>query len=199
MPRHSAFIPAGVIPAKCCCRSTTISPSTRRASARICATSAATEGLSADHHQCAFDRGRLLHLRGAAPRARDRCTTRSATSLPIVQRRLGRRQPGGGAHRRMAAPRAAPRRCWCSRRRRSPSGQNAEMALAHFKRIADAEPTCRSSRSSIRSRPARAIRRETLLKLVDAGADHPRHQGLDRQRAASRDGTSARCRACRGR
>ena len=34
--------------------------------------------------------------------------------------------------------RAAPRRCWCSRRRRSRCGQSPEMALAHFKRIADA-------------------------------------------------------------
>ena len=33
---------------------------------------------------------------------------------------------------------AAPRRFWCFRRRRSPSGNRRRWALAHFKRIADA-------------------------------------------------------------
>ena len=55
------------------------------------------------------------------------------------------------------ARRAAPRRCWFFRRRRSPWASRAEMAIAHF-RASPTPATCRSSSSSIRSRPARAIR-----------------------------------------
>ena len=50
------------------------------------------------HHQRAFHRGRLLHLRGAAARAGDRAG-RDRRPPAADQRHLGRRQPRGGAPR----------------------------------------------------------------------------------------------------
>ena len=47
-------------------------------------------------------------------------------------------------------------------------GQRPEMVVEHFRRIADAPPACRSSLSSIRSPPARAIPAATLEALLDA-------------------------------
>ena len=64
--------------------------------------------------------------------------------------------------------------------------QSPEMALAHFKRIADASDlpiiVFQYPLATGQGYP-----RDTLLKMCDAGAVHPRHQGLVRQRAAARD------------
>ena len=72
------------------------------------------------------------------------------------------------------------------------------MALAHFKRIADATDlpiiVFQYPLATGQGYP-----RDTLLKMSGAGAVDPRHQGLVRQRAAARDAHPHCCRACRGR
>ena len=64
-------------------------------------------------------------------------------------------------------------------------GQSPQMAIAHFKRIADATdlPLIVFQYPLV---TGQGYPKDTLLQLVRGGADHPRHQGLDRQRAASR-------------
>ncbi len=65
-------------------------------------------------------------------------------------------------------------------------GQSPEMALAHFKRIAEASDLPIIA-FQYPLATGQGYPRETLLKMVEAGADLPRHQGLGRQRAAARD------------
>ena len=72
------------------------------------------------------------------------------------------------------------------------------MALAHFKRIADATDLP----IIVFQYPLAAGQgypRDTLLKMVEQVPTHPRHQGLGRQRAAARDADPRCCRTCRGR
>ena len=108
------------------------------------------------HHQRAFDRGRLVHLRRAAARARDRAG-RGRRARPDRQRRVGRRQPGGRHGSPAWRKPAAPPRCSCSRRRRSRSA-NRPPWRSRISGTSPTPPTCRSSCSSIRSAPARVIR-----------------------------------------
>ena len=64
--------------------------------------------------------------------------------------------------------------------------QSPAMAVEHFKRIADAS----SLPIIVFQYPlatGQGYPRDTLLKMMRGGADHPRHQGLGRQRAAARD------------
>ena len=136
MPRHATYVPHGVIPAVLLPfhDDLSIDEASFRSHLRDVG---GDRGHLGHHHQRAFHRGRLLHLRGAAARARRSRRTRSAAGC-----RSSTASGPTAASRRRASPawrpRAAPRRCWCSRRRRSRCGQSPEMALAHFKRIADA-------------------------------------------------------------
>ena len=92
-----------------------------------------------DHRQRARDRSRLVHVRGAAARARDH-DGRGRRPDPRRARRLCRRQPRGGAHRAHGGARR--RRPACSVFPPNPLGLGSrsrpEMAIAHFKAIADA-------------------------------------------------------------
>ena len=97
MPRHSAYVPHGVIPAVLLPFHDDLSIDEKQfplPSAR-CRRHA---GHLRDHHQRACDRGRVLHLRRAAPRARHHAG-RDRRQAADRQRHLCRRQPGGGAHR----------------------------------------------------------------------------------------------------
>ncbi len=62
-------------------------------------------------------------------------------------------------------------------------GQSPAMALAHFKRIADATDlpliVFQYPLATGQGYP-----KDTLAEALRRSADHPRHQGLDRQRAA---------------
>ena len=134
MSPRTTFIPNGVIPAVCC-RSITSLRSTRRASAGTCAMWPHRRHFL-DHHQCSLDRGCLLHVRRAASRARDHAgrDRRSAAARQrnwadgsIEAARIARMATAGGAAALLVFP-PAP----------FTLGQSPEMALAHFKRIADA-------------------------------------------------------------
>ena len=65
-------------------------------------------------------------------------------------------------------------------------GQSPEMALAHFKRIADATDLPIIA-FQYPLATGQGYPRETLLKMVEQVPTHPRHQGLGGQRAAARD------------
>ena len=136
MPRHAQYVPHGVIPAVLLPFNDDLSideKSFRSAPARR----GGDQGHLRHHHQRAFDRGRLLHVRRAAARARRSRRTRSARRLPIVNgvwadgsleaARIARMAAEGGASALLVFP-PAP----------FTLGQSPEMALAHFKRIADA-------------------------------------------------------------
>ena len=145
---------------------------------------AAVEGLSAitinahstEVASCTFDEQR---------RVLDIAQDEIGARLPLDQRHLGRRLARSGAACAQWRMRAAPRRCWCFRRRRSRSARTPAMALAHFKRIADATDlpliVFQYPLATGQGYP-----KDTLLKLCEEVPLDPRHQGLDRQRAASR-------------
>ena len=175
MPRHRAYVPHGVIPAVLLPFHDDLSID-ERASAAHLRDVAATDGHLGAHHQCAFDRGRFLHVRRAAPRARDRAG-RDRRQAAAGAWHLGGRQPRSRAHRQDGGARAAPRRCWCFRRRRSRWGRTPQMALAHFKRIADA---CDLPLIAFQYPLAtgQGYPKDTLLRLCDEVPTHPRHQGL---------------------
>ena len=97
MPRHKSYVPHGVIPAVLLPfdADLAIDEASFRKHLRDVA---ATARHLRHHHQRAFHRGRLLHLRGAAARARHRAG-RDRRPPAARQRHLGRRQPRGGAPR----------------------------------------------------------------------------------------------------
>ena len=78
MPRHADFVPRGVIPAVLLPFDDELAIDERSFRAHL-RDVAATAGPRGRHGQRAFDRGRLLQLRRAAPRARRSRPTRSAT------------------------------------------------------------------------------------------------------------------------
>ena len=136
MSHTSAYVPHGVIPAVLLPFDNDLSideASFRKHLSDV----VATAGHFGHHRQCAFDRGRFLHLRGTTPRARY-CARRSRRSaFPIVNgiwadgsleaARIARMAAQGGASALLVFP-PGP----------FTLGQSPEMALAHFKRIADA-------------------------------------------------------------
>ena len=187
MPRHDP-ISRTASSRPCCCRSTRTSRSTRRASARTCATSRRSR---------VSPPSPSTHIRPKSRRARstssDACwrsrRTRSASAF-----RWSTACGRTAAWKRRASPawrsRAALRRCWFFRRRRSRSA-NRRRWRSRISGTSPTRPTCRSSCSNIRWRPARAIRAIRSAHLR-RGAERARHQGLVRQRPAARD---ARARA----
>ena len=183
MPRHASFVPTGVIPAvllpfddELVDRREELPPPPERRRARsrgyrpITINAHATEVGS-----CSFDEQRRV-LEITADEIGDKPADRP--------RRLCRRQPRGGQDR-----------AWRSRGGASALlvfppgpftlGQSAEMAIAHFRRIADASDlpiiVFEYPLATGQGYPL-----DTLLKLLDAVPIDPRDQGLDPQRPASR-------------
>ena len=183
MPRHAHYVPHGVIPAVLLPFADDLSIDEKSFRKHL-SDVAAAEGLSGHHHQRPFDRGRLLQLRRTAPRPRYRAG-RDRRPAADRQRRLGRRQPrsrahrphGGGGRRLRAA--GVPAGAVHAR----PVAGHGDRALqAHRRRhepAADRLPVSAGDRAGLSARHAPEDGR--------GGADHPRHQGLGRQRAAARD------------
>ncbi len=182
MPRHANYIPHGVIPAVLLPFENDLSIDEAKlpqASARC----RRGRGPLGHHHQRAFDRSRLLHLRRAAARARHRAG-RGRRQAAADQRHLGRRQLGGraarahgGARRRLGAAGVSAGAVHA----RPIAANGAGAFQAHRRRhrpAADRVPVSAGHRAGLSEGHAAAD--------VRAGAEHPRHQGLDRQRAASR-------------
>ena len=182
MPRHKNYVPHGVIPAVLLPFETDLSidePNFRRHLSDV----AVGRRPFRHHHQRAFDRSRAR----AASTSRSACSTsrrtRSATGCrwstasgpTAVSRRRGWRAwpTQGGASALLVFP-PAPFML----------GAVAAMAIAHFKRIADATDLP----LIVFQYPlaTTGYRKETLIRLCDEVPTHPRHQGLDRQCAASR-------------
>ena len=182
MPRHASYVPHGVIPAVLLPfdNDLAIDEASFRKHLRDVA---AVEGLSAitinahstEVASCTFDeQRRVLEI------AQDEIGGR----LPLVNgiwadgsieaARLARMAAQGGASALLVFP-PAP----------FTLGQSPAMALAHFKRIADATDlpliVFQYPLSTGQGYP-----KETLLQAVRGDTLDPRHQGLDRQRAASR-------------
>ena len=182
MPRHKSYVPHGVIPAVLLPfdADLAIDEASFRKHLRDVA---ATDGITGHHHQRPLHRGRLLHLRGAAPRAGHRAG-RDRRPPAARQRHLGRRQPRGRAHRphggRGRRLRAAGVPAGALHAR--PVAADGARALqAHRRRHRPAD-----DRLPVSARDRPGLSQGHAAEAVRGGADHPRHQGLDRQRAASR-------------
>ena len=155
MPRHASYVPHGVIPAVLLPfhDDLSIDEASFRSHLRDVA---ATEGISAitinahstEVASCTFDEQRRV-LDDRAGRDRRPAADR--------QRHLGRRQRSRPRASPAWRPTAAPRRCWCSRRRRSRCSSRRRWR-SPISSASPTPPTCRSSCSSIRWRPARATR-----------------------------------------
>ncbi len=195
MSRHPDFVPQGVIPAVLLPFHDDLSidePSFRAHLRDV----AAVQGLSAITDQRALDRGRLVHPRRAAPRHGDRGRG-SRRQIADHSRRLGGRQPGGGADRAAGRRPAALRRCWCSRRRPFTLGQSAGDGAGPFQ---DHQRCHRSAadRVSVSAGHRPGLSGGDAGAAVRRGADHPRHQGLDAHWCRSTRARFAACRAARG-
>ena len=195
MPRHANYVPHGVIPAVLLPfeNDLSIDEASFRKHLRDVA---AVEGLSADHHQRAFDRSRLLHLRRAAPRARDRAG-RDRRPTAAGQRHLGRRQPGsraprahGGARRRFGAAGVSAGAVHA----RPVAGDGARAFQAHcgcHRSAADRVPVSVGDRAGL---PEGHAAQDCARKCRPSA---PSRTGSATCRTTN--GTSARCRICRGR
>ena len=196
MPRHASYVPHGVIPAVLLPfhDDLSIDEASFRSHLRDVA---ATEGISAitinahstEVASCTFDEQRRV-LDDRAGRDRRPAADR--------QRHLGRRQPRGRAHRHAWRPRAAPRRCWCSRRRRSRCGQSpgdgARALQAHRRRHRPADHRVPVSAGD---RPGLSARHAARSCASRCRRSAPSRTGPATCRSTR--GRSARCRACRGR
>ena len=157
---------------------------------------AAAEGLSAvtinahstEVASCTFDEQK---------RVLDIARTRSATKLPIVNgiwadgsleaARLAKMATAGGASALLVFP-PAP----------FTLGQNAAMAVEHFKRIADASDLPMIA-FQYPLATGQGYPNETHAADDRRDPDAQGDQGLGRHRRSSTNGMSARCRTCRGR
>ena len=182
MPRHKTYVPHGVIPAVLLPfdADLAIDEASFRKHLRDVA---ATDGITAitinahstEVASCTFEEQR---------RVLDIAQDEIGDRLPLINgiwadgsleaARLARMAAEGGASALLVFP-PAP----------FTLGQSPQMALAHFKRIADAtdlpliafQYPLATGQGYPQGHAAEAVR---------GGADHPRHQGLDRQRAAAR-------------
>ena len=184
MPRHAHYVPHGVIPAVLLPFNDDLSIDEKSFRSHLRDVAAVTRASPPSPSTPIRPRSPPAASMSSGACSRSR-RTRSASGSPSSTASgptAASRRRGSPAWR----PTAAPPRCWCSRRRRSRSGQSPEMALAHFKRIADATdlPHHRVPVSA-RHRPGLSARH--AAEDGRAGADDPRHQGLGRQRAAARD------------
>ena len=182
---------------RCSCHSTTTSPSTRKASTpRTCATlprRTAFPGVTVNAHStevasCSFDEKRRV-MEIAAEEVGDR--------LPIVHgvwadgsleaARIAKAAQAGGASALLVFP-PGP----------FTLGQNAEMAIAHFRRIADAAPDLPVIAFQYPLPTGQGYPQDTLLELVEAvPRSAPSKTGPTT--CSSTSGRCAPCRACRGR
>ena len=181
MSRHPDFVPQGVIPAVLLPfhEDLSIDEPSFRAHLRDVARGA---GTVCDHDQRALDRGRLVHPRRAASRHGDRGRG-SRRHVADHSRRLGGRQPGGGADR---APGAG---------RRGFGAAGVSAGALHARPVGrDGAGPFQDHRGCDRSAADRvsvSAGHGPGLSGGDAGAavrrsaDHPRHQGLDAAGAAA--------------
>ena len=182
MPRHASFLPQGVIPAILLPFDDDLAIDERAFRSHI-RDVAATEGLSAltinahstEVASCTFDEQR---------RVLDIAQDEIGDKLPLVHGiwadgsleavRIARMAAAGGASALLVFP-PAP----------FTMGQHAGMAIAHFKRIADA---CDLPLIAFQYPLAtgQGYPKDTLLRLCDEVPTHPCHQGLVEQCAAAR-------------
>ena len=196
MPRHKTYVPHGVIPAVLLPFHDDLSIDEANFRKHLRDVTSA-EGLSAitinahstEVASCTFDeQRRVLDIAGR---------TRSATRLPLVNgiwadgsleaARLAKMATAGGASALLVFP-PAP----------FTMGQNAAMALAHFKRIADATDLPLIA-FQYPLATGQGYPNDTMLRMIEEMPTLTRDQGLGRQRRSSTSGMSARCRTCRGR
>ena len=183
MPRHPHYVPHGVIPAVLLPFNDDLSIDEKSFRGHLRDVAAAT-GLSAvtinahstEVASCSFDEQR---------RVLDITQDEIGARLPIINgiwadgsleaARIARMAAEGGASALLVFP-PAP----------FTLQQSPEMALAHFKRIADASDlpiiVFQYPLATGQGYP-----RDTLLKMCEQVPSDPRHQGLGRQRAAARD------------
>ena len=165
MPRHSAYVPAGVIPAVLLPFDDDLAIDEKSFRAHL-RDVAATEGLSAitvnahstEVASCTFDEQRRV-MEITAEEVGDR--------LPIVHgvwadgsleaARIAKAAQAGGASALLVFP-PGP----------FTLGQNAEMAIAHFRRVADAAPDLPIIAFQYPLATGQGYPPETLLKLVEA-------------------------------
>ena len=195
MPRHAKYLPNGVIPAILLPFDDDLAideSAFRRAHQRR----RGDRGHLRADHQRALDRGRLLHVRRATPRARHRagrdrrqdcrwCTASGPTAVSRPRASPGWRRP------------AAPRRCWSFRRRRSRWDRPRDGARAFpahrrcYRSAADRLPVSAGDRAGLSARHA-AARCATRCRR-----SAPSRTGRTTCRSTS--GTCARCNRCRAR
>ena len=149
-----------------------------------------------DHHQCPFDRGRVLHLRGAAPRARHH-PGRDRRPAADRQRHLGRRQPRSRAHRphggggrRLGAPGVPAGAVHAA----AVAGHGGRALQAHRRRL---EPADHRLPVSAGDRPGLSARHADEDGRGGADASAPSRTGPAMCRSTRC--ISASCKTCRGR
>ena len=165
MPRHSAFVPAGVIPAvllpfdaDLAIDETSFRAHLRHVSATTGLSAITVNAHSTEVASCTFEEQRRV-MEIAADEVGDR--------LPVVHgvwadgsleaARIARAADAGGASALLVFP-PGP----------FTLGQNAEMAIAHFKRVAEAAPDLAIIAFQYPLATGQGYQPETLLKLLEA-------------------------------
>ena len=195
MPRHKTYVPHGVIPAVILPFHDDLSIDEANFRKHLRDVTVG-RGAVGRHHQRAFHRGRVLHLRRAEARARHR-RQRDRRQDAAHQRHLGRRQPRGGAPRQDGdrGRRLGAAGVSAGAVHDGPERRDGDRAFqAHRRRhrpAADRVPVSAGDRPGLSERDHPADDRGH----PDAEGD----QGLGRHARSSTNGTSARCRTCRGR
>ena len=163
MARHKNYIPHGVIPAVLLPfeNDLSIDESGFRKHLRDVGSVDGLSAITINAHStevasCTFDEQR---------RVLDIAQDEIGAKLPLINGIWADGSLEAARLARMAA-RAARPRCWCSRPARSRSGRTAEMALAHFKRIADATDLPLIA-FQYPLATGQGYPKDTLLKLVD--------------------------------
>ena len=195
MPRHAKYLPNGVIPA-------ILLPFDDDLVDRRARVPQPHQGRRGDrralgaHHQCALDRGRLLHVRRAAPRARHRAG-RDRRQTAAGARHLGRRQSRGGAHRQDGGGRRRLRAAGVSAGAVHDGAERRDGDRAFQAHRRRDRPAADRVPVSARDRPG--LSEGHAAAAVRRGADDPRHQGLVATTCRSTSGMCARCNRCRAR
>ena len=182
MPRHKSYVPHGVIPAVLLPfdADLAIDEASFRKHLRDVAATPGVTGITINAHStevasCTFEeQRRVLEVTQAEIGDRMPIVNGIWADGSIEAARLARMATEGGASALLVFP-PAP----------FTLGQSPQMAIAHFKRIADATDlpliVFQYPLATGQGYP-----KDTLLRTVRGGADHPRHQGLDQQCPAPR-------------
>ena len=195
MPRHKSYVPHGVIPAVLLPfhDDLSIDEASFRKHLRDVTVG---RGAVRRHHQRAFDRSRVLHLRRAA-RVLDIAGRRDRRQVAAGQRHLGRRQPRSGAprqdgdRRRRLGAAGVPAGAVHDRPERRDGGRALQAHRRRLRPAADRVPV------SARDRPGLSERDHAADDRGDPDARRRSRTGPARRSSTS--GTCARCRTCRGR